>query len=63
MGRPRKGELCDYCGEPSHTRVVAPERWADGLKIHPLKNGNGVICPDCRWHNFQEFCTAVGMAT
>lgn len=60
MAYARKSETCSHCGEGAHSREIAPTNWASGERIHPLKNSDGITCPDCRWTQFEDFCHSQG---
>lgn len=65
MGRYiNKKHECEFCGEiarrPRHEEV--PECWHDGGKIEPKWDSRGIICADCQWFNFEEFCHSQGVS-
>jgi len=58
-----RSHKCDYCGELARRDLHpdVPECWSDGRKIIPMRNKTrGIICADCQWFEFEDFCHSHG---
>lgn len=63
MAYVKLSDECGYCGEPARKErgEGVPQAWASGAPLRAKKNkSRGVICADCQWWDFDEFCQSQG---